>query len=111
MMYDAMTCFVQMRGEASLAKLMHEDLWPTKPKRQKFGRPDNRKGIKTEHVIELIERVKQFEGIFSIYGVVDRLSIRRAQADYLINVLLEEGEVRRLPKVCGEGKFEYKLVG
>ena len=55
--------------------------------------------------------MKQFEGIFSIYDVVDRLSIRRAQADYLINVLLEEGEVRRLPKVCDERKFKYKLVG
>ena len=109
MAYDAMTDFVKMTSEASLAKLMHEYHSPTKPKRQKFGRPDNRKGKQLPHVINNIARVRQFEGIFSINDIAEKLSIQRGQAVWLVKVMLKKNEMRRVRRLCGEGELKYKV--
>ena len=109
MTYDAMTCFVEMRGEASLARIMHDAHWPKKPKRDQVGRPDNRTGKQAEHIAERIKRVKKFKGIFSKRDVADRLAISTGAADYLVRRMVEGNIIRQALRLGGEGEFKYKV--
>jgi len=109
MTYDAMTCFVQMKGEAALANLMHKSYRAKKLKKKQVGKPSNRRGVQDERITERIERVKKFDGIFSKKEVAERLSISRGAADYLVRRMVEKNIARQVIRLGGEGELKYKV--
>lgn len=109
MTYDAMTCFVEMKGEAALADLMHKSYKANKLKKKQVGKPGNRRGVQDERITERIERVKKIEGIFSKREVSEKLSISRGAADYLVRRMVEKNIARQVIRLGGEGELKYKL--
>ena len=102
MTYDPMTVFVKMRGEGSLAELMHKAKSPQTPKRDHVRRPGNRKGTELEHIKERMERVRKFKGIFSRSDVAKKLAIGKGAAGYLVRLMVK----KRVLRQAGESKYE-----